>query len=78
MSTVSIRNFRIDDATWLPAREVAQNLGISLTVVVKSALRAFARDQQVTIGEPEEVKMPSKFYRQADQLGKAIGKIVIK
>ena len=68
MKTTTIRNFRIEDKTWKPAKLVADGLGVSMTLIVKTALKVFARDPQVSIGEPVEVKMPERIQKKADQM----------
>ena len=69
MST-SIRNFRIADETWQPAREKANAVGVSLTFVVKSVLRDFAKRGDVHISEPIEIKMPRSTQLLSQRLAK--------
>jgi len=66
-----IRNFRIADETWQPARKKADAVGVSLTFVVKSILRDFAKRGEVHISEPIKIKMP----RSTQLLSKKLAKI---
>ncbi|MFH1375117.1 MAG: hypothetical protein ABIH35_00395 [Patescibacteria group bacterium] len=67
----SIRNFRIANETWQPARKKADAVGVSLTFVVKSVLRDFARRGEVTISAPVEIKMPRSTVLRSQRFAKA-------
>lgn len=67
----SIRNFRIAEETWRPAREKADQLGISLTFVVKAMLRDFAQRGEFTISAPIEMKMPKSTMLRGERLAAA-------
>ena len=72
MKTSTIRNFRINNQTWGPAKIQADKLGVSMTLIVKTALMVFARDPRVTIGEPEEIIMPKDIQAKAEKLNEVV------
>lgn len=78
MSTIPVRNFRIEEATWAPAKAKAEKMGIPLTLVIKVALRDFVQNDQFIISEPEIVEMPAQFHQKADQIGQLAEKAIKK
>lgn len=68
LMATQIRNFRITDEIWKPAQLQAQKAGISLSLVVKTALQQFSANPRITIGKVEEVKMPRTTQKLADRL----------
>ena len=68
-----IRNFRIADSIYKPAATQAKKLGIPVSLVVKQALRNFAANPQVVIGEPEEIKnVSSEIHKKSQELVQAV------
>lgn len=78
MKTATLRNFRIDNTLWNPAKALAEELGVSMTIIVSTALRAFVRVPQITLGKPEEVTMPKHIHHKADELNDAVLKALQK
>ncbi len=64
MSNLTIR---IEEELKKEAFEKADKLGVSLTLVIKTALRNFSQNSTIHIGESEEVCLSSDIQDLADQ-----------
>jgi predicted transcriptional regulator len=59
---------RIEDELKKDAFHQAQKLGISLTLVIKNALKNFVKSGAVIIGEPEDVEVDDELQQKMDRV----------
>jgi hypothetical protein len=72
MSTLTIR---IDEQLKKKAAKRAEKMGVSVSFVVKNALKSFVQNPTIILGEPEEIKMPPHLQKKADKIGQLLGKL---
>jgi hypothetical protein len=72
MSNLTIR---IEDELKKDAFHQAQKLGISLTLVVKNALKNFVKSGAVVIGEPEVIDVTPQMQKKMDKIGTLLERI---
>ena len=65
MSTLTIR---IEDELKKNAAKQAKQMGISITLVVKNALKNFVKNPTIVIGEPENVKVSASLQAKMDKV----------
>jgi antitoxin component of RelBE/YafQ-DinJ toxin-antitoxin module len=65
MSTLTIR---IDESLKKKAARQAEQLGISVTLVVKNALQNFVKNPSVVIGNPEDVAVTPALQKKMDKI----------
>jgi len=65
MSTLTIR---IDESLKKKAVRQAEQLGISVTLVVKNALQNFVKNPSIVIGNPEEVPVTPALQKKMDKI----------
>ncbi|MDP3975542.1 MAG: hypothetical protein Q8P95_01360 [bacterium] len=65
MSSLTIR---IEDDLKQKAFYQAQRMGISITLVVKNALKNFVKNPTITIGEPEDVEVTASLQAKMDKV----------
>jgi len=71
MTTLTIR---IEDELKLKAAKQADKLGVSLTLIVKNALRNFVEAPKIVIGEPETVIVTPDIQVKMDKIGELLSK----
>lgn len=69
MTTLTIR---IDEALKMRASKQADNLGVPLTFIIKSALINFIESPKVVIGEPQDVIVTSDIQSKMDKIGQLL------
>ena len=72
MSTLTIR---IDDKLKKNASKLAEHLGLSLSFIIKNALKNFVKEPRIMIGEPEEVVVTSGLQKKMNQIAKKLKEI---
>lgn len=71
MTTLTIR---IEDDLKSKAASQADKLGISLTMVVKNALKSFVESPKIVIGEPEIIVVTPEIQAKMDKIGELLSK----
>jgi len=69
MTTLTIR---IDDKLKANASKQAEKLGVSLTLVVKNALKNFIESPKIIIGEATTVVIDRQIQSKMDKIGKLL------
>jgi antitoxin component of RelBE/YafQ-DinJ toxin-antitoxin module len=75
MTTLTIR---IEESLKKDAARLAKELGIPLTLVIKTALKNFVASPKVLIGEPERVSLSEELQAKIDRLEEAAQKLNLK
>lgn len=75
MTTLTIR---IDDQLKAKAAKEASRLGISLSFIVKNALRNFSESPKLTIGEPEIIPLSPSMQKKVNKTAFAVNKSIKK
>lgn len=65
MSTLTIR---IEDQLKKKAAKQAQKMGVSVTLVVKNALKNFVKNPSIVIGEPEDIEVTPDLQKKMDRV----------
>ena len=65
MTTLTIR---IEDKLKKNASKQAKQMGISVTLVVKNALKNFVKNPTIVIGEPENVEVTANLQAKMDKV----------
>ncbi len=71
MTTLTVR---IKDDLKSKAAHQAEKLGISLTLIVTSALKNFVESPRIVIGEPEILKVTPTIQKKMDKVAKLLSK----
>ncbi len=71
MTTLTIR---IEENLKNDAFNLAEKLGIPLTLVVKSALKSFVETKRVVIGSPKQIKVTPDVQKKMDKIGRLLSK----
>lgn len=72
MTTLTIR---IEEELKAKASEEAEKLGISLTLIIKNALKNFVETPRIVIGEPETIVVTPGIQKKMDKIGELLSKI---
>ena len=72
MTTLTIR---IEDDLKSKAIFQAGKLGVSLTLIVKNALKNFVESPRIVIGEPETIAVTPAIQKKMDKIGDLLSKI---
>lgn len=71
MTTLTIR---IEENLKNDAFNLAEKLGIPLTLVVKSALKSFVETKRVVIGSSKQIKVTPDVQKKMDKIGRLLSK----
>lgn len=75
MTTLTIR---IDDRLKAKASKEASKLGISLSFIVKNALRNFLESPKIVIGDPEIIPLTPSMQKKVNKTASAVSKSIKK
>ncbi len=72
--TMTTLTIRIEDKLKAKAAAQADKLGISLTLIVKTALKNFVESPKIIIGEPEIIVVTPDIQAKMDKIGNLLSK----
>lgn len=75
MTTLTIR---IDDQLKVKAAKEAAKLGLSLSFIVKNALRNFLESPKLVLGEPEIISLSPLLQKKVNKTALAVSKAIKK